>query len=78
MAPLITGSANREKRKAQSSNRPITQGQNPQRSNRQGVSRATVSNGDSRTRTGTARVTSGQVPPKPVTRQSRVNGRLVA
>ena len=78
MAPRITGSANREKRKAQSSNRPITQGQNPQRSNRQGVSRATVSNGDSRTRTGTARVTSGQVPPKPVTRQSRVNGRLVA
>ena len=76
MAPRITGSANREKRKAQSSNRPITQGQNPQRSNRQGVSRATVSNGDSRTRTGTARVTSGQVPPKPVTRQSRVNGRL--
>ena len=78
MAPRITGSANREKRKAQSSNRPITQGQNPQRSNRQGVSRATVSNGDSRARTGTARVTSGQVPPKPVTRQSRVNGRLVA
>jgi hypothetical protein len=78
MAPRITGSANREKRKAQSSNRPITQGQNPQRSNRQGVSRATVSNGDSRTRTGTARVTSGQVSPKPVTRQSRVNGRLVA
>ena len=76
MAPRITGSANREKRKAQSSNRPITQGQNPQRSNRQGVSQATVSNGDSRTRTGTARVTSGQEPPKPVTRQSRVNGRL--
>lgn len=79
MAPRITGSANREKRKAQSSNRPITQGQNPQRSNRQGVSRATVSNGDSRTRTGTARVTTNDSgPPKPVTRQSRVNGRLVA
>ena len=76
MAPRITGSANREKRKAQSSKRPITQGQNPQRSNRQGVSQATVSSGDNRTRTGTARVTSGQEPPKPVTRQSRVNGRL--
>ena len=37
-----------------------------------------MSNGDSRTRTGTAKVTSGQEPPKPVTRQSRVNGRLVA
>lgn len=48
MAPRITGSANREKRKAQSSNRPITQGQNPQRSNRQGVSRATVSTADTR------------------------------
>ena len=78
MAPRITGSADRKKRQNSSSNRPVTQGQNPQRSNRQGVSQATVSNGDSRTRTGTARVTSGQEPPKPVTRQSRVNGRLVA
>jgi len=77
MAPRITGSADRKKRQNSSSNRPITQGQNPQRSNRQGVSQATVSNGDSRTRTGTAKVTSGQEPPKPpVTRQSRVNGRL--
>ena len=74
----ITGSSDREKRKSRSSNRPITQGQNPQRSNRQGVSQATVSNADARTRTGTAKVTSGQEPPKPVTRQSRVNGRLVA
>lgn len=74
----LTSSSDREKRKSRSSNRPITQGQNPQRSNRQGVSQATVSNGNSRTRTGTARVTSGQEPPKPVTRQSRVNGRLIA
>jgi hypothetical protein len=48
MAPRITGSANRQKRKAQSSKRPITQGQNPQRSNRQGVSKATVSTADTR------------------------------
>jgi hypothetical protein len=107
MAPRITGSANREKRKAQSSNRPITQGQNPQRSNRQGVSRATVSTADTRNPnsvraglnqtnkpnngrvTGTQgrpkpanppKVTGGTPTPpsKPLTRQSRVNGRLVA
>lgn len=48
MAPRITGSSDREKRKSRSSNRPITQGQNPQRSNRQGVSRATVSTADTR------------------------------
>ena len=44
----ITGSSDREKRKSRSSNRPITQGQNPQRSNRQGVSKATVSTADTR------------------------------
>jgi len=47
MAPKkkVTSSSNRSKRSAK---KPITQGQNPQRSNRQGVSRATVSSSASR------------------------------
>jgi hypothetical protein len=76
MAPRITGSADRKKRQNSSSNRPVTQGQNPQRSNRQGVSKATVSNGGTRGNTpanvtvgrggrspsGTARVTGAPAP----------------
>ena len=72
MAPRITGSANREKRKAQSSNRPVTQGQNPQRSNRQGVSQATVSNGGTRGNT-SASVTMGRGG-KPASGTARVTG----
>ena len=44
----ITGSSDREKRKSRSSNRPITQGEYPQRQNRQSVSKATVSTADTR------------------------------
>lgn len=48
-----TSSNNRSKRKT---NKPVTQGQNPQRSNRQKVSQAQVTTGEQRAR-GTARVT---------------------
>lgn len=69
MARKVTSSSNRNKR---GSTKPVTQGQNPQRSNRQAVSNATVSSGSNgkppasgarvtnaaqRTSTGSARVT---------------------
>jgi len=45
MAPKITSSSTRNKR---STKKPVTKGQDPQRSNRQKVSKATVSTGDNR------------------------------
>jgi hypothetical protein len=71
-----TSSSNRSKRK---SNKPVTQGQNPQRSNRQKVSNAKVSNADQRTNTGSAKVTKGATPKpadpwnKPAPKNSRTN-----
>ena len=52
-----TSSNNRSKRKT---NKPITQGQNPQRANRQKVSNAKVTNSTQRTNNGTAKVTTGK------------------
>lgn len=51
-----TSSSNRSKRKG---TKPITQGQNPQRANRQKVSNANVTNAGQRTNTGSAKVTRG-------------------
>lgn len=56
MAPKITSSSNRRKR---TSTKPVTQGQNPQRANRQSVSKAKVTDGNARKATGTAKVTGG-------------------
>ena len=55
MAPRVTSSSNRNKRK---SAKPVTRGENPQRSNRQGVSTARVTSGSNGKPTGGgARVT---------------------
>lgn len=54
-----TSSSNRSKRKG---TKPITQGQNPQRANRQKVSNANVTNAGQRTNTGSAKVTRGATP----------------
>lgn len=53
----VTSSSNRSKR---STNKPVTQGQNPQRANRQTVSQARVSSAATRATTGSARVTTGK------------------
>lgn len=53
-----TSSSNRSKRKT---NKPVTQGQNPQRANRQKVSKANVTNSSNRGQnTGSAKVTTGK------------------
>ena len=58
MAPKkkVTSSGDRSKR---STNKPVTQGQNPQRANRQAVSKATVSSSQTRASGTGARVTTG-------------------
>lgn len=58
-----TSSSNRSKRKT---NKPVTQGQNPQRSNRQKVSNAQVTNNSTRgSNAGSAKVTTGRGASKP-------------
>jgi hypothetical protein len=70
----LTSSSDRAKRQSRSN--PVVSSSKG-RQNRISVSTAKVSNADTRTRTGTARVTSNDSgPPKSITRQSRVNGRL--
>lgn len=54
MAPKVTSSSGRSKG---STSKPVTKGQNPQRANRQAVSRAQVSSDSTRTRNGGARIT---------------------
>jgi len=58
MAPKkkVTSSGDRSRR---STNKPVTQGQNPQRANRQAVSKATVSSSQTRASGTGARVTTG-------------------
>lgn len=73
-----TSSSNRSKRKG---TKPITQGQNPQRGNRQKVSNAQVTNSNTRgSNAGSAKVTSSSSPaaskPAPVQRRTRVNGKV--
>jgi len=70
----LTSSSDRAKRQSRSN--PVVSSSKG-RQNRISVSTAKVSNADTRTRTGTARLTSNDSgPPKSITRQSRVNGRL--
>lgn len=57
-----TSSSNRSKRKTK---KPVTQGQDPQRANRQKVSNANVTNSTQRTNNGTAKVTTGRGTAKP-------------
>ena len=60
--PKITSSSNRSTR---STSKPVTQGQNPQRANRQGVSKAQVSSSQTRAIGTGARVTTSASNPKP-------------
>ena len=57
MAPRVTSSSKRNKR---GSAKPVTKGQNPQRSNRQSVSQATVTRSGGGLNKNTAKVTQGQ------------------
>jgi hypothetical protein len=52
--PTVTSASNRSKRKT---TKPVTKGQNPQRSNRQKVSTAKVTSDNTRSNSGTAKVT---------------------
>jgi hypothetical protein len=83
MAPKVTSSSNRSKR---SSAKPVTKGQNPQRSNRQAVSNATVTKSGGG-RKGSARVTNDSqrksdvgsimAPPRSTRPSPRAGGRVV-